>query len=348
MKIKGQAAEAFCKAPKPDIRLALLFGRDSGQISDGAASLAKAWANSRTCEIVRLSEDEVKRDPARLMDELEAQPLFGEEERLIRLQIGGEVLSKTLLDVLQLCDKTSIAPLVVEAGDLAPRSRIRQGFENAKNAVALHFYADQPQQMRAYVEAALSKSNVSLTPEALDMFCAELPGQRGLANAEIEKLSLYAIGLERAIEHADISALTPGQASDQLSDLINAVLEGALAASYDKTDRLFEAGQTPIGALRGLQFEIQRLLFAHGGMEGGESLAQIAPRLRPRLFESQFSTFRDRLKLWSPKRLIRALDRIYECEKTCKQAGAPQNLLTRKLFADLAGAAASAKSRAGF
>ena len=48
----------------------------------------------------------------------------------------------------------------------------------------------------------LKESGVEIEPDALRLFVGDLPGHRLAANAEIEKLALYAMGLGRAVSES--------------------------------------------------------------------------------------------------------------------------------------------------
>ena len=58
--------------------------------------------------------------------------------------------------------------VVVEAGDLGPRSPLRQIFESESNAAALPCYADEGDALRRVIEAELTAHGMAIAPEAMD------------------------------------------------------------------------------------------------------------------------------------------------------------------------------------
>ena len=78
----------FLKGPPPDIRAALLWGRDRGGVRERADILARAVAPvpDDPFNVALLTEPDIERDPAKLEEELSALSLMG-GRRLIRLRL---------------------------------------------------------------------------------------------------------------------------------------------------------------------------------------------------------------------------------------------------------------------
>ena len=101
MKFQGSSAERFAKKPDPACPFALIFGDDEGVVADTANALIKAWEKAQPSTVLTLDEDDVKREPARLFDALEAVSLLGDGS-IIRIRTKGEKLFALLKDVLEL------------------------------------------------------------------------------------------------------------------------------------------------------------------------------------------------------------------------------------------------------
>lgn len=345
MRLAGPQAVRFCEKPKPDIWAFLVFGDDEGVITDNALALRTALAGkAQDTEFITLDEDEVKKDPATLFDALEARSLLG-AKRIIRVRTTGEKASSLILEAIALGENDPQrfdAPLIVTAGALAKRSKLRSTIESAKHAAALHLYSDTGENITALVREKLRSESIEIEDQALAMFTSELPGHRGLANQEIEKLALYGQGLGQPISRDDVRALSTTDIDHALTDLIRATLSGETSSATAGLDRLIIAGTSPISVLRALQRETSRLLQGHQLMGGG---GDIGMKLRPPVFKSDWPAFRNLMSLWSPRRLARTLERIFDAEASIKTAGALGDALIRQLILDLSRAAAAAKPR---
>jgi DNA polymerase-3 subunit delta len=341
MLLKGKQAVTFSRRPDPAIWAVLAFGEDDGLAGDASASLIKAWTpKTGGLEVSVLDDDAVKKDPSLLFDNLEAVSLLG-DPRVIRVRTNGEKISALLAEAITGGDREAnryAAKLVIEAGSLASKSKLRAAASAAKRTACLQLFADEAGDIEDRVKAALLDVGATIEPAALAAFTGDLPGHRGIANSEIEKLALYARGLGRDVMLKDIRALSATDIDHDLSAAIRATLSGDLMAANTALHRLEIAGTAAISILRSLQSETLRMLDAHRRMASGESSPGM--KLRPPVWQSDWPAFRARLGKWPQKRLLRILERIYEAESQAKSGSGSADPVVRVLMNELANAAA--------
>lgn len=329
MKQAGARALAFCEKPQGRTRIALVFGADPGLVSTSADQLAGNWLPSPDpFNIIRMSEEELKADRRRLADELVARSLLG-GERLVRVRLERETGARYVMDVLADVEKGMLTPeacWIVEAGDLNRTSKLRAAFEAAEKAVALHLFADDERSLVDLVTRRLAGAGVSIEPPALAAFVADMPADRRLALSEIEKLELFAAGLERALSVHDIALLASGDQPRGADDAADAAILGQAMEAGVSINRYLDAGGNPVSALRTLHFRMLRVLDALASGAGS------GMRLRPPVFEADWPAFSRALREWSAPAVHRTFARLYEAEKTCKQAGAPSEAILRRLI----------------
>ncbi len=329
MLIKGRKAEAFARRPDAEIWAVLAFGEDDGQITDITRSLLAAWGSPAP---VTYDDDTLRRDPGAVFDALEAVSLLG-EPTVIRIRTNGDKSADTLCALLNTGEaepQRFAGRLIVEAGALAPKSRLRARFESAKRAAALQLFADEADDVRNRIKSALLAEGAAIDPPALDEFAAGLPGNRALCCAEIEKLALYARGLGRSVTLHDVHALGASERDLGLSAFVAATLDGDTRGAVAQLDRAFAAGSNSISLLRALQSEAARLLMAHRLM--AEGISDPGRSVRPPVWQADWPAFRDRMARWSPKRLARLLARIEETERGAKSASGTGDQLLRLLI----------------
>ncbi len=328
MKLAGPQALAFCGKPIGKVRIALIFGADPGLVSAAADTLAGVWlpAGSDPLNLVKLTDEDLKRDAMRLGDELAARSLLG-GDRLVRVRIDRETGAKPVLDLLADVESGQFTPeaaWIVEAGDLGRTSKLRSAFESSKG-YALHLYADDEASIGDYVAGRLAKASIVIEPEALAAFVGELPGDRRLAMSETEKLELYADGLGRAVSLSDIALVAAAEQPKGADDAADAAILGDAMAASRSLDRFLDAGGSAISALRTLHFRLLRVIDALAGDGGGM-------RLRPPVFERDWPVYSRALKDWRQGRADRAVAELYSAERACKRAGAPAEAIVRTLM----------------
>ena len=342
MKLQGNSAERFAKRPDPACQFALIFGEDEGVVADAANTLIKAWIKADPATVLTLDEDEVKREPAKLFDSLEAMSLLG-EGTIIRIRTKGEKLFALMKEVLALPPERVAAKLVLQNGSLNTRSKLRTAFESAPNAAALHLFADSDADMSELVKKFLQDRGVEIDSAGLSDFVGGLPGHRSLANAEMEKLAVYAHDLGRAVSQADVRALCETNADENARRAVLLALSGEPAAAQAEMDRVLDAGLSPISLVRMFEMEASRMLEAQALQDEGGA-ANVGMKLKPPVWKSDWPAFQARLRKWPTPRLTRLIERLHDLELMAKSPGGAglAEPATRELFITLYKAASKA------
>lgn len=343
MLLKGKQAESFARRPGDDVWAVLAFSEDEGLASDTAQAVLSAWGGKTPLDVTVLDDDAVRKDPSLLFDALEAVSLLG-DKRGVRVRTSGDKIAALLVEAIETGDASPgryAAKLVIEAGSLQAKSKLRVAAEKASRTACLQLFAEEAGDIGERVRAALMAEGAVIEDDALVLFTGDLPGHRAIANAEIEKLALYARGLGRAVSVSDIRALTATDLSQDMSGVLLAALDGRPADAHNALDRLNEAGTSPISILRSLQMETLRMLAAHEKVAGGD--ANPGRSLRPPVWQNEWPAFRSRMNTWTPKRLMRIMERIHDAERQAKTAGASAEPIVRLLINDLVRVAEAAR-----
>lgn len=343
MKFQGNSAERFAKRPDPACQFVLIFGEDEGVVADAANTLIAAWEKEMPSTVLTLDEDEIKRDPAKLFDALEAVSLLG-DGTIIRVRTKGEKLFALMKDVLEMPPSRVAAKLVLQNGSLNTRSKLRTAFEAAPNAAALHLFADSDADMSELVRSFLKTRDVDIEADALSDFVGGLPGHRSLANAEMEKLAIYAHNLGRPVSAGDVRALCETNADENARRAVLLALSGEAAAAQAEMDRVLDAGLSPISFIRMFEMEASRMLDAQA-LQGEGGAANVGMKLKPPVWKSEWPAFQARLHKWPTPRLTRLLERLHDLEHLAKSPGGAgmAEPATRELFITLYKVAATAR-----
>lgn len=345
MILKSGQVSSRLKSAGSDIWCALVFGDDDGVVSDLADEIAAVWGkSSSSARQITLDDDDIRREPHLLSDKVETGSLLGDIE-IVRVRTSGEKISKPVLDLIAQADQMSSGfanRLIVLNGSLNKRSKLRATIEQSKTAVAIQVYADTEDSLKSMVRDKLASLDVEIEPDALEDFVSLLPGHRGLANQETEKLALYGRGLGRPLSIADIRLVCRTDADDSARDLAQAALDGDAVRCQAEYDRVNETGTSTISVLRVLEMEIKRLMQARGLMGTGSDIGR---KLRPPVWGSEWPAFRSRLDLWTASSLTRLLAAVHDLELQAKTAAATGDPALRLLLLDIVKSAASRARR---
>ena len=347
MKLTGARAAKFLEKPPGDIIGVLLFGPDRGLIRERAQALAKLFIAdpNDAFAVTQLTADDLSGDTAKLSDEMSALSLLG-DARMVRLRLDHERNGAAISKIIKEFDarpETAEAKLIIEAGDMTPRSAIRKACEAAGHFAAVGCYNDSAADVANMVRAGLSDKSISIEADALSMWVPLLEGDRGLIRNEIEKMALYkGYGLEAgaSVTVDDVKCLAAGGQAASIDDIINDTMSGRVE-SADAVFRRAVAGKINTAViLMVLQRHISRLLEAQSKMASGESVDGAVRSLRPPLFGPAQNAFKSQLRAWPSVMLQKALAQTLEAEKSVKSAGSPADAIVGRLLLALSSYAA--------
>lgn len=337
MKIAGARVDGFLRAPDPAVRAVLLYGPDSGLVRERADALARSIVPDLAdpFRVADLTPALLRDDPARLADEAAALSLTG-GRRVIRLRDAADASTASLKSFLD--GAVGDALVVVEAGDLPPRSSLRKLFEGDDHAAALPCYSDEGQSLEGVIRETLRQHGQEADREALAYLLDHLGADRRLTRTELAKLALYRGGPGRVTLDDALACIGDGAAMDQ-DDLALSVADGNQAAVQRLLDRLWREGVSPISVLRTVSRLFLRLHLAAGWMAQGRSVDQAVSALKPPPIFRVAPRIKGQLQRWSTERLATALDLLVTAEMDCKTTGLPAEAICGRCLTQLTVAA---------
>lgn len=343
MKIKASEAERFAARPDARVRAVLVYGPDSGLIRERINALSRSVVEdpSDPFRIADLTDGDLRQDPARLADEAAAIAMLG-GRRIVRIRGAGDTLSKTFDGFLT--DPKGDALIIVEGGDLGPRSSLRKLFEEAANAAAMPCYADDAATLEDTIRKRLARDGLMAEPAALQYLTSNLGSDRGVTLNELEKLALYmgpgsAEGAKQTVTLADVRACVGDNADSGLDDVVDAAIGGDLAALDVALARARSADLSPIAMLNALSRHLIQLHLVVSEIESGTPADTAMRAMRPPVHFSRASMVRRQLSLWNRRRLDRALTLVVEADTQCKTTGLPENAICGQTLLRIAQAA---------
>lgn len=347
MKIAANRIDGFIAKPDPACRAALIYGPDDGLVRERAETLIETIAGSRDdpFRVSRLDARTLDADPARLGDEAASLSLGG-GRRVVHVDHATDRLAEALKEILGSAgqDGDAMAFVVVEAGELGPRSDLRRLFEVKSAAVAvLPCYLDEGPGLRRIINQTLEKHGVKATGAALDYLTDHLGADRKMTRAETEKLALY-VGKGGEADLDAAMACVGDSAARGLDDLVFAAAGGRQRDLDRILQRLFFEGTGAITVLRAANLHFQRLHFASGMITGGASPDSAMGALRPKVFFKFVPAFRSQLGRWPPGRIASALEILLDAERACKTTGAPAAAICGRALMRIAHAAGGART----
>lgn len=285
MKLQTRQIEPFIKSPDPKARLILIYGPETGLIKERSKNIAQTVVTDLNdpFNAVTLACDAVFEDPASLPDEAHALSMMG-GSRVITIQDGTDKISETVKEYLKNPSPDNL--VIIEAGDLKPKSKLRALCEKNENAAALPCYIEEDYNIAGLIRQILKENNFMIEPPALNWLAGNLSGNRLRVRSEIEKLILYKGEEKSQITLDEVQACCGDAGTETLEQLVYSVAGGRADKALQSYQRLLSDGISLIAVLRSLQNHFRRLHYTKSQIDGGRPVADAMKTLTPRFFQT--------------------------------------------------------------
>lgn len=323
MKVQPARAAVFLRDPGA-ARVVLLHGEDEGLIRQraDALTLLVAGAADDPFRVVWLSDGEHDR----LREEASAIAMLG-GRRVIRVRDVGDSL---LGDI----DAVMVAPgdslVLLEAPSLNRRSKLLAAMEAADRGVALACYPAEGADLRAMIAGRLEAAGIRADADALDWLRDHLGGDHASTGGELDKLILYA-GETGRLDLDAVRTCVGDQAASSMDDAAYAATLGDTEGADRNVERALAEGISAVGLLRGMLNHLVKMHQARGRMDAGASAEAAVKGMRPPVFWKREKDMVRALSGWPALRLSAALAEVRRAELACKQTGAPDGVIARRL-----------------
>ena len=349
MKLAFRDIEPFLKKPPAHVLAVLVYGPDEGLVRERLDQLARSVvADIRDpFNVVEFSGEALSDNPARLLDEARSISMLGanskDGRRVVRLRDASEKAAGAVRNALEgMKDGDNL--VLVEAGNLAPKDKLRALFESAPNADALPCYVDDARSIGRVIADALRSAGYACSGDALAHIAASVAGDRAVARSEVEKLVTYMGGVKN-ITLEDAVAATGSSAVLSLEDLAQCVAGGDFAQDDRILSFVFSEGVEPVRVLRALQNHFLRLSVTKARMQQGLDVETAMKMLKPAVFWKVKNAFTAQLNGWSGAQIEQALTVLMEAEARCKQTGSSPETFCGRAVLSLAQLGARAVRR---
>jgi DNA polymerase-3 subunit delta len=335
MKLDKQPLEKFLKDPATNVAAALVFGPDEGMVHERAMAMSRAILGDGDdpFRLTELTGDEIKADPARLVDEARAIAMMG-GRRVVRVTRVSDTHEPAFATLLADHKDSGQCLVVIEAGDIGGKSSLKRLFENAPHGAAIACYRDEAAALPALITQHLKAAGLDIDRDAVSYLAANLGGDRGITRAELDKLVLY-MGAEKKVSLEDAIANVGDQSAIGQDDLCTAIGLGDLKGLERQIERNL-AESNEISLIRAVVRHFMKLHQVTARVARGEQLEAAMAGLRPPVFWKAVDGFKAQCRRWPAETIGQALLRLAEIEAEAMRQHQFADTLTRRGLMEIA------------
>ena len=321
MKYQHRILPTLEKKFPEDIFAILVYGPDAGHVSETIKRLVGGAVTDPKdpFSVIEVDAQIIKQDPTFVTDSALAFSMSG-ERKLIRIRNATDIMVPIIETILQF--ETIEANIILDAGNLDTRSKLRALFEKNNRLGSLACYGDQGASLKNLINGIFKENDIYAGEGVLDYLLACLGNDRQHTVNELNKLALMVgpggrLSLEETIDSIGDSGLLA------LEDIAYFTGSGNVETLCLSLQRAEDSSQSPITILRTVINHFQRLHSIATKTENGAPLEATIKNLRPPVFWSRKQEFERQARAWTTSKLELALDRFFIGEHQCKTTGIP-------------------------
>jgi DNA polymerase III subunit delta len=309
--LKAAEVEAFVARPDPTLPVVLVYGPDTGLVSERVTALLRGAVDDPADPFtMAILEAEVLADtPERLVEEAHTIPLFG-GRRAIHVKAGSRNVQAAVEGVIG-APPAADCRIIIEAGDLKKGTPLRALCERASVAAALPCYPDTARDLFRLIDDEMRRAGIAITPGARELLVSLIGGDRRASRSEIEKVILYGLR-EKQIDVPDVMAVAADATSPVMDSLIDAAFAGWTSDVETNFAKLRSSG-TAASAIAGAVIRQAAALHMYRlTVEAGASVDEFVKRPAVGIHFSRAKAVRAALATWSSRRLERLIAQLGE------------------------------------
>ena len=343
MKIANNQVESFIANGAKAVDSVLIYGPDAGLVSErGKILAAKIVSDLKDpFNVSTLSSDTILDDPAVLSDSLNTLSMNG-DKRLVLVSNASDRIVGIVESALSSGNAATL--LILEAGDLKPRSKLRSFAESSDSMAALACYSDDVRSIARLIDEVFAFDKIECDSEARSYLEQNLGNDRGISRSELEKLAIFA-GPNGRLTFEDIATMIGDNTSMTLTDIAFSATDGNAADTDRYLSRCLSEDIPSIAVLRAVANHLIRLQITVKKMTKGEPANQAIKALRPPVFFKTRSRFIQQLNRWREQQLSKGLSLVLTAEQECKKTGAPDAAICGRTIHQIAALARQVRGR---
>ena len=290
-----------------------LFHGDNAGLKDEI--LSKIFRKKFVENAFLYSEKEILTNPVQLNDQLQSKSFFEKEKLIIINNVSDKI--KNHIDYIQ-SKITDDLTIILIAGVLEKKSKLRNLFEKENNLVSVAFYPDTKQALNTIARSFFVEKKVSISSQSLELLVNRASGDRKNLQNELNKIENF-IQNKKKIEYEELIKLTNLSENHNISELV----DFCLAKNQSKTKYIINENnfsiEDTIIIIRTFLNKAKRLLNLSVALENEKNLDKVISNFKPPIFWKDKEIIKEQVKNWSVKTVLNLIFEINQIELLIKR-----------------------------
>ena len=289
----------------------LLYGKNEGLKAECINEILK----KNNGKIFRYEEREVKDGTESFYENILSGSLF-ESNKVIIINRASDKIYEVIRNLID--RNIDNIKIILNAGILETKSKLRSLFEKNKNSVCIPTYPDNHDTLSRLITFFLKKENISISQQNINLIIEKSNGDRNILNNELDKIKNYSKN-KKKITSAEILKLINLSENYALSELI----DNCLAKNKSKTINILNENnynaEDSIVILRTFLSKAKRILKLAIQLDLNKDINKTINSAKPPIFWKEKEIVKVQLEKWKPNKIEDLIKELNDIELKIKQ-----------------------------
>ena len=289
----------------------LLYGKNEGLKAECINEILK----KDNGKIFRYEERELKDETESFYENILSGSLF-ENNKIIIINRASDKIYEVIQNLID--RNINNIKIILNAGILETKSKLRSLFEKNKNLVCIPTYPDNHDTLSRLITFFLKKENISISHQNINLIIEKSNGDRNILNNELNKIKNYSKN-KKKITSAEILKLINLSENYALSELI----DNCLAKNKSKTINILNENnynaEDSIVILRTFLSKAKRILKLAIQLDLNKDINKTINSAKPPIFWKEKEIVKVQLEKWKPNKIEDLIKDLNDIELKIKQ-----------------------------
>ena len=301
------------KINKNDLDYFLFYGPNIGLIEETINNTLKPIFSSN---IYNYDEVEILNNTSNFHADVLNKSFF-ENDKLIIINRVTDKIYEIIKKIIE--DKTEDIKIILKAGNLEKKSKIRNFFEKQKNLIITAFYEDTYQALFQITQNFLRERKINISNEIINLIIERSRNNRINLTNELEKVSLLYFKKNKTVNLKDIQKLTNLVENYNYSEVVDCyLLKNKKKTIYILNENNLSV-EDDILILKSFLFKLKRLKSLKKKLEENINIEEVLNTFRPAIFWKEKEIVKQQLKIRNLSNINMLLKKINNLELLIKK-----------------------------
>ena len=301
------------KINKNDLDYFLFYGPNIGLIEETINNTLKPVFSSN---IYNYDEVEILNNTSNFHADVLNKSFF-ENDKLIIINRVTDKIYEIIKKIIE--DKTEDIKIILKAGNLEKKSKIRNFFEKQKNLIITAFYEDTYQALFQIAQNFLRERKINISNEIINLIIERSRNNRINLTNELEKVSLLYFKKNKTVNLKDIQKLTNLVENYNYSEVVDCyLLKNKKKTIYILNENNLSV-EDDILILKSFLFKLKRLKSLKKKLEENINIEEVLNTFKPAIFWKEKEIVKQQLKIRNLSNINMLLKKINNLELLIKK-----------------------------